>query len=45
MSFNALISAITSRNSIGKKSECRASRNKYITNKYQERSITNRYFK
>lgn len=45
MIFNAFITAITTRNSVGKKSNNRACRNKYITEKYNERSITNRYFK
>ncbi len=43
MIFNAFISAITCKNLRPKKSD-RASRNKYITQKYNERSIVNRYF-
>ncbi len=45
MIFNALIAAMTSRNLDDKKVNKRTLRNKYIIEKYQERSIANRYFK
>lgn len=45
MIFNTILSSLTSRNSAEKRSANRASRSKYIIEKYQERSITNRYFK
>lgn len=45
MIFNAFKSAMTTRNSIEKKANTRACKSKYITEKYNERSITNRYFK
>ena len=45
MIFNTLVTALTTRNDINKNSSSRASRKKYITEKYNERSITNRYFK
>ena len=43
MIYNAIISAVTCKNSKPKKSD-RILRNKYITQKYNERSIVNRYF-
>ena len=42
MIFNALITAVTTKNSVKKR---QSSRSRYINEKYQERSITNRYFK
>ena len=45
MIFNALIAAVKAKNFTGKKTNCTNSRSKYIMEKYQERSITNRYFK
>ena len=45
MIFNTLISTVTASNIIEKKASSRNSRNKYIMQKYQERSITNRYFR
>ncbi len=45
MIFNALKSAKATRNSIDNKSNTKACRHKYLTDKYNERSITNRYFK
>ena len=44
MIYNAIISAMTCKNSKPKKSD-KVLRNKYISQKYNERSITNRYFK
>ncbi len=41
MIYNAIISAVRCRNSRPKKSD-KESRNKYITQKYNERSIVNR---
>lgn len=41
MIFNAIISAVRCKNSRTKKSD-KASRNTYITQKYNERSIVNR---
>ncbi len=43
MIFNAIISAIATNKSSTKKRQ--SLRNRYIIEKYQERSITNRYFK
>ena len=45
MIFNILISTLTRRGSIDKSPCNRTTRNKYISQKYNERSITNRYFK
>lgn len=45
MIFDTLISAFTTRNTIDKNESSRVSRKKYIIDKYNERSITNRYFK
>jgi len=45
MIFNALISVFKTRNLVDKKSAKEVSRNKYIIEKYHERSVTNRYFK
>jgi hypothetical protein len=45
MIFDTLISAFSPRITIDKNESSKASRKKYITDKYNERSITNRYFK
>ena len=45
MIYNALMSVFRSRGLIEKTAVLRSSRSKYINEKYQERSITNRYFK
>jgi len=45
MNFNALMSMIANIASVEKKTKFRSSRAKYITEKYYERSISNRYFK
>jgi len=45
MIFNTLIAAVTNRSSIGIKTKNKSLRSKYISDKYHERSIINRYFK
>lgn len=45
MSFNTIISAITCKNTLGKKPKKATTRHQYIIEKYHERSITDRYFK
>ncbi len=45
MIFNAIITAVTSQNSIDKKTDRKNARRKYIIDKFHERSITERYFK
>ena len=45
MNLNTLMSKFSNRHVINKNSGSRAIRNKYITEKYNERSIINRYFK
>jgi hypothetical protein len=45
MIFNALISAVKTQSLIDKKSNERVARRKYISEKFNERSIINRYFK
>ena len=45
MIFNALVSVFGSKNSSEKKSNRSQERDKYISQKYYERSIINRYFK
>ncbi len=42
MIFNVLIAALTAKNLRGEK---KSPRSRYLNEKYQERSITNRYFK
>jgi hypothetical protein len=44
MIFNTLISTVTNRNSSGIKTKNKSPRNKYISDKYHERSIINRLF-
>lgn len=45
MIFNAITTIMNARNSSRKKTSTNVSRNKYITEKYNERAIINRYFK
>lgn len=45
MIFKALLSAFRSQYLIEKKVKVRSARDKYIFDRYQERSISNRYFK
>lgn len=45
MIFNALVAAVTTQNSTDKTSNSRIARRRYVTEKYHERSIANRYFK
>lgn len=45
MIFSTLIATVTNRNSTGIKTKKKSPRHKYISDKYHERSIINRYFK
>ncbi len=45
MIFNTIVSVFGTKKALEKKSDGSTSRNKYISQKYHERSIVNRYFK
>lgn len=45
MIFNAIVSVFVTKRALEKKSDDSISRNKYISQKFHERSIVNRYFK
>ncbi|RLJ62624.1 hypothetical protein CLV86_2233 [Lacinutrix venerupis] len=45
MNLNTFMSLFSNRHVVNKNSSSRATRSRYITEKYNERSIVNRYFK
>lgn len=45
MIFNTIIGMVTSQGTMGKKNSANANKRKYLSQRYHERSIVNRYFK